>query len=121
MLMVAPRRLSRRCTRAARRRADRRTALAHLREQFDVEPCAVEVRSVRPSVRCYEVGPEARAAFARRRARRPPRGSADERDALDSAARSALLEASGVARGVTVIGPPHEVLATSASYRRDGA
>jgi YfiH family protein len=99
-------------------------ALVHLRDQFDVEPCDVEV-ALGPAIGpcCYEVGPEVHEAF---------RASSGEttadawrvrngRDVLDlRGALRAMLEANGVER-VTVIGPCTRCSPDFCSYRRDGA
>lgn len=127
ILMVAPRRRVVAAVHAGWRGAAAGivgTALAHLREQFDVEPRAVEV-ALGPAIGpcCYEVGPEVREAF------RATSGATTtaawqrrhDRDVLDlRRAVRALLEANGVER-VTVIGPCTRCSPDFCSYRRDGA
>ena len=100
------------------------TALAHLREQFDVEPGDVEA-AMGPAIGpcCYEVGPEVRAAFtaasgettAGAWSRRGDRDVLDLRHAV-----TALLRAAGVDR-VAVLGPCTRCSPVHCSYRRDGA
>ena len=99
-------------------------ALAHLRDEFGVEPAHVEA-AMGPAIGpcCYEVGPEVRAAF--RATSGETTASAwlrhGERDRLDLRdAVRALLEASGVER-VTVVGPCTRCSPEHCSYRRDGA
>jgi YfiH family protein len=127
MLMVAPRRRVVAAVHAGWRGAATGivgTALTHLREQFDVEPRAVEV-ALGPAIGpcCYEVGPEVREAF---RATSGETTAAawqrrHDRDVLDlRRAVRALLEANGVER-VTMIGPCTKCSPDFCSYRRDGA
>jgi len=127
MLMVAPQRRVVAAVHAGWRGAAGGivgTALAHLRDQFDVEPADVEV-ALGPAIGpcCYEVGPEVRIAF------RATSGEAtaaawqrrNDRDVLDLRhAVRALLHANGVER-VTVIGPCTKCSPDFCSYRRDGA
>ena len=127
MLMVAPRRRVVAAVHAGWRGAAAgiaSTALAHLHDQFDVEPREVEV-ALGPAIGpcCYEVGPEVREAF------RTTSGETTaaawqrqhDRDVLDlRRAVGALLAANGV-ECVTMIGPCTKCSPDFCSYRRDGA
>jgi YfiH family protein len=100
------------------------TALAHLRERFDVEPSDVEA-ALGPAIGpcCYEVGADVRDAFERTsrgitsRAWRPrERGfSLDLRHAVE------LLLADAGVRSTTRLGPCTRCSPAYCSYRRDGA
>jgi hypothetical protein len=100
------------------------TTLAHLRNEFGVEPADVEV-TMGPAIGpcCYEVGDEVRAAFRARSGETTTAAWARRgtRDVLDlRAAVSALFRAAGV-DAVISIGPCTRCSPAFCSYRRDGA
>ena len=99
------------------------SALAHLRDQFAVEPADVEA-VLGPSIGpcCYRVGPEVHAAFTARTGATTGAAwtPAGDRLLLDlRLAERLLLEGAGV-RSVTLVGPCTACTSALASYRRDG-
>ena len=127
ILLVAPRRRVAAAVHAGWRGASAGivgVALAHLHEEFGVEPADLEA-AMGPAIGpcCYEVGPEVHGAF---RATSGETTAAawrrrGEREVLDlRAAVRALLRAAGVAR-VATLGPCTCCSREHCSYRRDGA
>ncbi len=126
ILMLAPRRRVAAAVHAGWRGAAAGivdTALAHLRDRFDVEPAEVEA-TLGPAIGpcCYEVGDEVRAAFRASSGETTAAAwSRHTHDMLDlRGAVTALLRAAGVT-GVASVGPCTRCSPEHCSYRRDGA